>query len=143
MFYILVSKNEFLLTMNPELRNYIIIYNYTRIWFFQLGSFYLFLLYRGLWSTTEIIFFFNKLVINEMRTSSVSEGAKIEHINLRKLQNYTPKLNTSLLKEDCQNIPTPKFPNLWYIVHGLTFLMWVTIFQSCWDTGKYPRQTYT
>jgi hypothetical protein len=28
-------------------------------------------------------------VINEMRTSSVSEGAKIKHINLRKPQNYT------------------------------------------------------
>ena len=27
------------------------------------------------------------LAINEMRTSSVSEGAKIKHINLRKIQN--------------------------------------------------------
>jgi len=46
-----------------------------------------------------------------MRTSSVSEGAKIEHINLRKRQNYTPKLNTCPLKEDRQNIPTPKYPD--------------------------------
>jgi hypothetical protein len=32
--------------------------------------------------------FFSKWVFNEMRTSSVSESAKIEHINLRKHQNY-------------------------------------------------------
>jgi hypothetical protein len=40
-----------------------------------------------------------------MRTSSVSEGAKIKHINLRKRQNYTPKLNTCLPRENCQNFP--------------------------------------
>ena len=62
-----------------------------------------------------------------MRTSSVSEGAKIEHINLRKRQKlHTPKLNTNLPNKIRQNIPTPKFPNLRYIVHGLTF----AIFQS-------------
>jgi len=47
----------------------------------------LFLIYRG--STTEIGFPPNKLVINEMKTSSVSEGVKIKHINLRNRQNYT------------------------------------------------------
>lgn len=33
------------------------------------------------------VFFSNKWVINKMKTSSVSEGAKIKHINLRKRQN--------------------------------------------------------
>ena len=62
-----------------------------------------------------------------MITSSVSESAKIEHINLRKLQKlHTPISNTNLPNKNSQNIPTPKFLNLRYIVHGLTF----AIFQS-------------
>ena len=119
-----------------------IICNYTRIRLFQLGSFYLFLpKYRGLWSKTEIRFFSpNKWLINKMITSSVSEGAKIEHINLRKLQKlHIPISNTSLPNKNLQNIPTPKLTNLRYIMQGLTF----AIFQSYWDTGRYGRQNYT
>ena len=44
---------------------------------------------NSLCSTTEIRFFFNKWVINEMRTSSDYEGAKTKQISLRKCQNYT------------------------------------------------------
>jgi hypothetical protein len=118
-----------------------IICNYTGIRLFQLGSFDLFLLkYRGLWSKTEIGFVSNKWLINKMITSSVSESAKIEHINLRKRQKlHTPISKTSLPNKIRQNIPTPKFQNLRYIVRGLTF----AIFQSYWDTGRYPRQNYT
>jgi hypothetical protein len=50
-------------------------------------------------------FFSNKWLINKMITSSVSESAKIEHINLRKLQKlHTPISNTSLPNKNSQNI---------------------------------------
>ena len=55
-------------------------------------------------------FFSNKWLINKMITSSVSESAKIEHINLRKLQKlHTPISNTSLPNKNSQNIRRQNF----------------------------------
>jgi hypothetical protein len=114
-----------------------IICNYTRIRLFQLGSFDLFLpKYRGLWSKTEIGFFFpNKWLINKMITSSVSEGAKIEHINLRKLQKlHTPISNTSFKPSEWK---PPKYPDAkiskFTIYHAWTYLRYFSKLLRYWQ----------
>ena len=113
-----------------------IICNYTRIRLFQLGSFDLFLIkYRALWSKTEIGFFSNKWLINKMITSSVSESAKIEHINLRKLQKlHTPISNTSLPNKNSQNILTPKFLKF-MIYRAWTYLRYFSKLLRYWQVS--------
>jgi hypothetical protein len=134
MFYILVTINVYF--FQCWIPNYRILCNYIHIRFFKLGSFNLFLLYRGLWNTKEIrFFFFNKWVVNEMRTSSVSEGAKIEHINLRKHQKYTLASREKIAKIsqfmvvimkkkssidiilDCQRIQRSSVATLWFLCY--------------------------
>jgi len=55
-----------------------------------------------MWLYFQTFFFLNKRVIKEMRTSSVYEGAKITHTNIK---HVPPKRKL------------PKYPNLWYSVY--------------------------
>ena len=141
MFYILVTINVYF--FQCWIPNYRILCNYIHIRFFKLGSFNLFLLYRGLWNTKEIRFFSS---INGLSTKWEHHlFLRVPKLNIsiwESAKNYTHQYQIqalSLPNENRQNIPTPKFPNLRYIMHGLTF----AIFQSYWDTGRYGRQNYT
>jgi hypothetical protein len=103
----LIMLYSFMMYFFPRrIPNYGIIWNYVHFRFFQLSYFEIFLLYRGLWNTTEFRFSFNKWVINDMKISSVSEAAKINSINLRKHQIYTHQpLNRCLPRENRQHFP--------------------------------------